>query len=88
MGEVISPSAEDTPVVDGLLNSVQRAVKAVQAKLEASQAATFGKDVSAGCCLWVSKLSNCLISLFLAGPASHSSGALFTEQYLRGHQAL
>ena len=34
--------------MDGLLNSVQRAVKSVQARLEASQAATFGKDVSAG----------------------------------------
>ena len=34
--------------MDGLLNSVQRAVKSVQARLEASQAATFGKDVSDG----------------------------------------
>ena len=38
--------------MDGLLNTVQRAFKSVQAKLEASQAATFGKGVSGGGCLW------------------------------------
>ena len=40
--------------MDGLLNSVQRAFKSVQAKLEASQAATFGKGVSDAdaACLW------------------------------------
>ena len=59
--------------MDGLLNSVQRAVKAVQAKLEASQAATFGKGVSDGGCLWCQFVSLPRFGVFLSGPAVHSS---------------
>lgn len=46
LADIISPAAEDTPVQEAALNSLQRGLKGVQAALEDRQVKVFGQEVS------------------------------------------
>lgn len=46
LADIISPAAEDTPVQQAALNSLQRGLKGVQAALEDRQGKLFGQEVS------------------------------------------